>query len=149
MSSSETEERRGGGTLQYEPPGRPVINVMLHSLSSLLIATKPSEPVFPHARELPSLQGHEKGAHGYEVRTGGRGDLLGRRRDPSREGCAVDLVPERDQTMLAIASQRCWQNLQSTTIQVVTRYYISRMTATEVMLQYYPSIFSSPLQVMP
>jgi hypothetical protein len=33
-------------TLQYDPPGRPVLNVVLHALSALLIATNPSEPAF-------------------------------------------------------------------------------------------------------
>lgn len=32
-------------TLQYDPPGKPVANVVLHALSALLMATKPSEPV--------------------------------------------------------------------------------------------------------
>jgi len=32
-------------TLQYDPGGKPVANVMLHALSWLLMATKPEEPV--------------------------------------------------------------------------------------------------------
>ena len=38
-------------TLQYEPAGSPVMNVVLHALSSLLIATNPSAPVL-RARQL-------------------------------------------------------------------------------------------------
>jgi hypothetical protein len=37
-------------TLQYDPAGKPVANVAFHSLSQLLMATKPSEPVSCHAR---------------------------------------------------------------------------------------------------
>jgi hypothetical protein len=32
-------------TLQYDPAGKPVANVALHSVSRLLMATKPTEPV--------------------------------------------------------------------------------------------------------
>lgn len=32
-------------TLQYDPAGKPVANVMPHAVSMLLIATKPSDPV--------------------------------------------------------------------------------------------------------
>ena len=42
-------------TLQYEPAGSPVMNVVLHALSSLLIATNPSAPVL-RARQLSFLQ---------------------------------------------------------------------------------------------
>lgn len=31
-------------TLQYDPAGKPVANVVVHAVSILLIATKPSEP---------------------------------------------------------------------------------------------------------
>ena len=44
-------------TLQYDPAGRPVWNVVVHALSALLIATKPSEPVFTqHVSEVPGRQ---------------------------------------------------------------------------------------------
>ena len=42
-------------TLQYEPAGRPVMNVELHALSMLLSATKPSAPVL-HACQCLSSQ---------------------------------------------------------------------------------------------
>jgi hypothetical protein len=32
-------------TLQYHPLDKPVANVVLHSMSSLLMATKPSDPI--------------------------------------------------------------------------------------------------------
>ena len=32
-------------TLQYDPAGKPVANVVVHAVSMLLMATKPSEPV--------------------------------------------------------------------------------------------------------
>ena len=31
-------------TLQYDPAGKPVANVVVHAVSMLLMATKPSEP---------------------------------------------------------------------------------------------------------
>ena len=76
-------------TLQYEPAGRPVMNVVLHALSSLLIATNPSAPDF-HACQCFSSPVSRK------LRTTRESDLLVRRGDPCCERRASNFVPESD-----------------------------------------------------
>jgi len=77
-------------TLQYDPAGRPVMNDIFQSLSALLIATKPREPV--HSAWVPSVQ-LTKREVAYTVR---KGYLLGWRRDPAIERSAANLIPESD-----------------------------------------------------
>lgn len=77
-------------TLQYEPAGRPVMKVVLHALSALLIATKPSAPV------IRVRQYSLSSTCSREVRTACKGDLLVGRGGPSCERRAADLIPESD-----------------------------------------------------
>ncbi len=108
-------------TLQYEPLGRPVMNVVVQSFSALLIATKPSEPLL-HAREFPPY---------WEKR-----QLVPREKaicwNDGETQPVIGALPTsiRKPTMPAIAGQRCWQNLQRMRIVHMQKGYVSRTMET-------------------
>ena len=80
-------------TSQYDPSGRDVVNVVDHSESALLIATKPSAPMQMRGPQLRSYGDLPWAACG---RTTPERDLLRLRRHPVGQRRAADVVPEAD-----------------------------------------------------
>ena len=80
-------------TSQYDPSGRDVVNVVDHSESALLIATKPSAPIQMRGPQLRPYGNLPWAACG---RTTPERDLLRLRRHPVGQRCAANVVPESD-----------------------------------------------------
>ena len=96
-------------TLQYEPMGKPVENVALHALSALLMATKPREPACTPLCELFLYQGRKA----YIIPRA-KAICWDNGETQPISGALPTLF--RNPTMPAIAGQRCWQNLSSSSL---------------------------------
>ena len=79
-------------TLQYHPVGKPVAKDPPHTLSWLLMATKPREPIVPRYVSASATRRNGVG----NVRTARKRYLLRRWRDPANERGAVYVIPEAD-----------------------------------------------------
>src|SRR5712672_4119239 len=79
-------------TLQYHPVGKPVAKDPPHTLSWLLMATKPREPIVPRYVSASATRRNGVG----NVCTARKRYLLRRWRDPANERGAVYVIPEAD-----------------------------------------------------